>query len=569
MAVCPRSLADLVECDLNTIPLTGWRRHAGQALLKSITKKLVTDRHESARAKALSLFLESNNKCSSFVLRVDSSWDEELVGTFKRVLYDFFYPRGMPLISELGIFDRCRTGPGLSVGTQHTTFYGKLFSSPLTATRRYIVDLYRSYSKYTPSLYAARKGSERVHGYTYVDCSRLTTVPKQNDIDRVICIEPSLNMYFQLGLGGLLEERLRGFFGIDLALQPDRNRELARQGALYGTFSTIDLKSASDSISMELCRRVLPKDVLDWFTVFRSPACELPDGSQVPLQMMSTMGNGFTFPLQTLLFAAMVKAVAIESGGLTSIRNPSGNVKDPSSKLGNWGVFGDDIIVETKLFPRLRHLLHILGFTPNLDKSFSEGPFRESCGADWYEGQPVRGVYIKDLSTVQSRFTAINSLNDWTAKTGIPLPNTVRYLLESVPYLPVPFNESGDAGVRVPSSHFGGLGRAPVSYRCFSPEPLRLSARVGPLLRRKVTYNSQGLYLAFLRGEIRADTFVVRRSGNSMYRYKRKMTPNWDRSLLVGEDQLLSFPWPKNRENWYLPSPEWQRWKTAVETNIG
>lgn len=605
MTVCPRSLADLVECDLNLQVLNPVQRFQAHALRKSLTKKLVTGRSPRADLNAIEKFLSMNERCKNFELRVESSWDEELVGTFKRVLYDFFYPRGMPLIEASSISAKARTGPGAAVDAQGTSFYEKMFSSKLSYTRRYILDLYKIHTKSHPIFFSARKGSERIHGYSIVDYSRLTTVPKENDIDRVICIEPSLNMYFQLGLGAILEDRLNEFFGIDLTSQPDWNRKLARLGSLTGSHATIDLSSASDCISLQLCRQVLPKSVFDWFSILRAPFALLPSGDKVELHMMSTMGNGFTFPLQTILFAAMVRAVqecygksfsrfTVESGGravsqlLSLFDSLRGDVPESHhdrqvhichnheqpvvQPLEGFlphvsGVFGDDIVCGRIYFRRVTHLLRLLGFTPNPNKTFNEGPFRESCGSDWLNGHQTRGVYIKDLSTTQGRFIAINALNRWSAETGILLYNTIQYLKRSVPNILVPYGEGDYAGIKVPSSLLCGSG-ASVSYRCFEPVPLQFSTGLGPLRRRNLTHNPHGLWISFLRGEIRSGKLTVRRSGKVRYRYARKLTPNWDRHVCVGDSSIRPDEIYLLIRSSLATLHGWSRWKSVTEANV-
>jgi len=244
-------------------------------------------------------------------------------------------------------------------------------------------------------------------------------------------------MYYQLGFGRILEQRLL-HWGINLRTQPKLNRELAYQGSISGEYSTIDLSSASDSLSVGVLRQILPPQFMRWLMLLRTPSVELPSGDKLRLNMISTMGNGFTFPLETTIFSAVVRAVIKVSGDKPT--------------AGTWSVFGDDIILRTKYTPDCLRLLDLLGFTVNSSKTFVEGPFRESCGRDYYRGVDVRGVYIKSLKSPQDRYVAINKLNDWTATTGISLPSAVQYLLKSVKRALVSPFEGLDAGIQVPIS---------------------------------------------------------------------------------------------------------------------
>lgn len=517
---CFRSLLDH---DLNNSPDScPVSVYAKSALRTGLTKKLVTDRSEGASRAAYDKFLGMNDHCQGYELRVESSWDEELVGTVKAVLYKFFYPNGFCIIDD-SFVDRMKPGPGAAILSSGGSLYEKLFNSRLSYTRDWIRSRFSRAMRSSPTRRCAFKGV-RVKGWERTSGSKMSFVPKENDIDRIVCIEPSLNMLFQLGMASVLEDRLRSYFGIDLALQPDNNRELARQGSLKGTFCTIDLSSASDCISRKLVDHLLPKEVVDWLNILRSDRVSVPEfGAVHDLHMVSTMGNGFTFPLQTILFSAIVKAVYLQNEKM--IRNPGRKLPGRASlSLGNWGVFGDDIIVESDCSRRVLHALRLFGFFPNPKKTFTEGPFRESCGSDWFNGEPVRAAYIKSLSTVQDRFIAINQLNAWTAKTGIALPLSVNYLLESVPPWLVPLHEPDFAGIRVPSDFLSGKNR---SYKCFEVRAVKKKMDRTRMRARGEVYNSYGLYISFLWGELRRGELGVR-SDDLVFRSRFKRTHNWD-----------------------------------------
>jgi hypothetical protein len=181
-------------------------------------------------------------------------------------------------------------------------------------------------------------------------------------------------------------------------------------------------------------------------------------------------------------------------------------------------------------------LLDLLGFEVNSDKSFVEGVFRESCGRDFFKGHDVRGVYIKRLDTPESRYVAINALNVWSAKTGIPLPRTIRRLVDSVRWLPIPPAENHDAGIRVPfemvrKSLRSSKKTQSVIYRKRLSSPKRLTIKDGEIrvpkqLKRRF-YNPEGLLLAFLHGSVR-DCHISLRQSEVRYHTKQGVTPYWD-----------------------------------------
>lgn len=221
--------------------------------------------------------------------------------------------------------------------------------------------------------------------------NKISFVPKTAKTNRVIAIEPMLNGLVQKGIDEVMRKHLLRQ-GLDLRDQ-GKNQEMARLGSLDDSddgFVTIDLKSASDSISTELVRYLIP---YDWFRLLdrtRSKCYEL-NGVIYDYKKFCSMGNGFCFPLETLIFAAAAFAC---------------NAGIPGH---DFVVYGDDIIVRKKHASRLIDLLYHWGFKINSDKTFLEGPFRESCGADWFGGKDVRPFTLDyALDSIQSVFKFLN-----------------------------------------------------------------------------------------------------------------------------------------------------------------
>lgn len=227
---------------------------------------------------------------------------------------------------------------------------------------------------------------------TFVRGNRFLTVPKTATTDRPICVEPSLNMYFQKSVGAYIGEKLTRV-GLDIKTGQDRHRVLLSTSA--DSLSTIDLSSASDTITTEFVKLVLPED---WFYLLDVLRCRrtLIDGRWIRQEKFSSMGNGFTFELETLLFSAIVWAM------------------DPSQKPGvDFSVYGDDIILAPTLFDDTKMALKFFGFTTNDKKSFKQGPFKESCGFDVFNGQPTRSFYLKKVPCEPIHyFTILNGLRN-------------------------------------------------------------------------------------------------------------------------------------------------------------
>lgn len=223
--------------------------------------------------------------------------------------------------------------------------------------------------------------------------SRLEFVPKNYKTYRTINVEPGLNTMCQLGIGSIMSERLRSH-GIDLRDQ-SANQRAARQGSIDGSLATLDLSSASDTIATELVYSLLP---IDWAELLASVRTQhafyVKGGVEYTFEMekFSSMGNGFTFPLQSIIFYALALAVCPE----------------PSEKAKVL-VYGDDIIIPSNRYQDLVTLLTVCGFSVNLEKSFASGPFRESCGADYLLGYPIRPAYLKTRLSGEAAFVLHNA----------------------------------------------------------------------------------------------------------------------------------------------------------------
>lgn len=206
--------------------------------------------NDVAEKAALDLFIESNTRCSTWV-DDQSSYHYDTMLRAREKLHQRFYSGELqrPRVSLANAMKNVCPGPGSSIGTKLTDFVGKVFASELTA---YDPALWHFYKDCIPTSWklAELLREKKFGGCKRVLGSRLTFAKKNYDIARVINTEASLEMLFQKGIARDLEGMLKDFFNICLSTQPVLNRWLARLGSMYGDFATIDLKSASDSISV-------------------------------------------------------------------------------------------------------------------------------------------------------------------------------------------------------------------------------------------------------------------------------------------------------------------------------
>lgn len=229
---------------------------------------------------------------------------------------------------------------------------------------------------------------------------RVVTVPKDAKIDRTIGAEPTFNTWIQAGIGRLIRRRLRAA-GVNLDDQ-SINQTWAEL-ALTLDLATIDISQASDSVSYWLVEELLPRKWFRLLDAARSGYAKLPGGKLIPLEKFSSMGNGYTFELETLIFWALAQAVCEEGGHSTSCVS----------------VYGDDIIIPSPACDRFYEVLQGLGFVVNTDKSYSDGYFYESCGKHYFSGVDVTPVYQKELcDDLPQLVRAHNRIFRWWDRVG-------------------------------------------------------------------------------------------------------------------------------------------------------
>lgn len=420
---------------------------ASGRLLESITKKYVPEGGDSTlHDKALQLFIAENAECAEWDTPAWGTWEREVLDTMHMMSYQDF---GSLLSDDWDWQDalvNMAPGPGSSVGSGgRNSALEKLFANPLTTASPELYPEFRKFMAQSPLWNEAEllRNARWGRPVDVVRGSTLSTVLKDRTKNRSICTEPSLDMLFQKALSkSVFEPILELRYGFSTRLQPTRNQQMALRGSLDGSSCTIDLTSASNLNAQGMIGYVFPPVIKAAINDCRCDWTSVPGSkSAIQLHMVSSMGNGFTFLMMTYLFSLMLRAVCSVEGK-----------KFTRFSKQEFGVFGDDIICPTELYAPVVRALFMLGHKPNMEKSFHDGAFRESCGADCFNGANVRGVYCKSLGTDQKITSLINRLNRWSATWHIALPKTVEYLLSLMVSRPlhVPPCESDDAGIHVP-----------------------------------------------------------------------------------------------------------------------
>jgi hypothetical protein len=260
-----------------------------------------------------------------------------------------------------------------------------------------------------------------------VTSNKLGFVLKTAKTHRSIAVEPLLNGYVQKGIDQVLRKKLLNV-GLDLSDQ-SLNQRLAREGSLndsQGGFVTIDLRGASNSVALSPVKYLYPPDWFDLLDRTRSHYLSWK-GTERRYNMLCSMGNGFCFPIETITFAAICFACGCGTPG-----------KD-------FSVYGDDIIVRQEFAPKVLEVLKHYGFDTNVEKTFLKGPFRESCGSDWFNGEDVRPFTLDfALDSVENFFKCLN-LMQRSPRTSQFFEPVRSLLVESIPsdfrfFRPLPGN---------------------------------------------------------------------------------------------------------------------------------
>lgn len=363
----------------------------------------VYDKDEAAREA----FRKAEVQCAAANMRLDSGSPTGVVAAVFHRAYEKL-SRVLPKFDQESlqeIVDSGRFGPGVTSSCKgdFTGIFNK-FSSENHITPTFNAFLHEmAFHVEIPHHFSSR---------SEVPGNRVTTVPKNSKTNRTIAVEPHVNAYFQRGVGTYLKGRLKNGFGIDLSTQSN-NQKAALAASLDGSYVTVDLAAASDTISIEIVRRLLPDHWIVLLESLRSEKYEV-NGTWFRYHKHSSMGNGYTFELESIIFASLVYGVLSYLG-----------IKK------RFYVYGDDIIVPVEAYPLLLEVLEYSGFSVNVSKTHVSGYFRESCGLDAFHGTVVTPFYFKKNDDVVQVITFANWL--MARKDFSRFQQLWRYLYFSVP----------------------------------------------------------------------------------------------------------------------------------------
>ena len=322
---------------------------------------------------------------------------------------------------------------------------------------------------------------------------RLLAVPKTLKGPRMIASEPVAHQYIQLGLMRWFRENLPKPLLKSISFKnQDHSRDLCLKASLDGRLATVDLSSASDRLSCWVVERIFRSNpsILEALHACRSRwlvnATGLGEQYFITLKKYAPMGNGTTFPVQSIVYAIISIACSIyEKGESVTYQTICSHARDIR-------VFGDDIILPSLAVPSLVQALDHLDLRVNRAKTHFLGHFRESCGMDAYKGVDVTPLYARGLEPG----TTATSLVSWVdvcknaALKGLPnlsyhmegmIPHELRSLLP---------RSTENLGCLTLWSYFPGTygGKRRYNKRLHRWEVLGLQAQTKDVRRKRESY---------------------------------------------------------------------------------
>jgi len=329
-------------------------------------------------------------KCSSsFKGEQSNGRTKEIVREAKRLLWSVF-----GLFDERDIYPK--HGPG-SVSTKETG-PGKYKWSKISPR---ILETYPLDEFFFVSLGHVADRYQEMQSLELLESSaKVVLVPKDSRGPRLISEEPLDFQWIQQGLGRAIVTHVERHpltrhnvhftdqrpnqLGALLGSSPVEFFYSEKTGKYipcklnHGRYVTLDLKEASDRISIGLVDLLFPDPLKRALMNCRSLSTVLPNGKVIKLNKFAPMGSALCFPTLALSVWAILTAAAPDADTRESIL-----------------VYGDDVIVKSEFSEHAIEQLESFGLLVNRDKSCTKGFFRESCGEDSFRGETVTPVRIR------------------------------------------------------------------------------------------------------------------------------------------------------------------------------
>jgi hypothetical protein len=233
----------------------------------------------------------------------------------------------------------------------------------------------------------------------------VTAVPKDYKSYRIVSPDDPINLAFQQAIVNEINRCLEKN-GLKDSL-PLHDQEIMRALTFASTnggrnYATIDQSRASDTVRLSLARDLFPSEVMELIDRFRPTKYNVA-GTNIhnhTLYMLAPMGSAFTLLLESLIFWAIDSASCHICAIYTSSKRNLGEYRIFKHKKVIYPfcckAMGDDQQVPQEYAEFCIEVLTAFGFVVNVSKSFFDplATFRESCGAESLNGEPIDGFYF-------------------------------------------------------------------------------------------------------------------------------------------------------------------------------
>jgi hypothetical protein len=266
-----------------------------------------------------------------------------------------------------------------------------------------------AYQKYVNSSNVSNRSFVRGDAQDYL--SKLSLVPKDSRGPRIISAEPLWTLQAQMSFFGFFSKSLERITRNRINfVDQSINGNIALESSKTREYATLDLKDASDRVSLRLVRNVFRNfPFIRYFlnnfrtthiyapyitedTDYTAGIHSLPKG-EFKLRKVAGMGSGLTFTIMSAItYLIAVRAICKHTG-----LKPKNVCKDVY-------IYGDDLIVKTEYFDVVSESIQTFGLKVSSAKCFANGNFRESCGIDAFWGFNVTPVRAKFRSVFRAPY---------------------------------------------------------------------------------------------------------------------------------------------------------------------
>jgi len=378
-------------------------------------KKLKIECSDSRNRAAIQHFVDVEGDLRAMTSQVERK--DEFLDKISGIIWSQVFPEIDPITLI------CHHGPGATAERFALNQRNRIYRWNQRSEHTFPSDLH-CYPNYGLAAQASGiwKGSNAPENLDYLRIKdelpvRVVFVPKTQTSPRVIAIEPSHMQFKQQSVKDyvytILEAHALTKHSIRFVRQ-DVNQQLAYSSSIDRRLATLDLKDASDRVHLHLVQRIFKNSgLLPYLEDARSLHATLPDGRNIVLFKYASMGSALCFPVEAMVFYTLVQSAMHQLDGK---RPTSSSIKAYSRMID---IYGDDIIVPVEYADVVVNYLESYALKVNVNKSFRNSHFRESCGADYYNGTAVNPVYARTVPSDDSRHWGPEDVMSWTATADL------------------------------------------------------------------------------------------------------------------------------------------------------